>query len=81
MRGIEKYKQGSPEIPTDTCPYINFLQDIIKEVIDETDSKFIEQKLNLADSILEYVRDSNDSLRKSSIYWYNKFKTQYNRKK
>lgn len=72
---LEDYKKESPEIPTNTCPYIDFIQEILKEVKDESDSFLIEQKLNLADSILEYIRDSNDNLRKSSHYWYNKFKS------
>jgi hypothetical protein len=71
---LSKLKQSAPEIPTNTCPYIDFIQDIIKEVIDECDSSFIEQKLELAISTLEYVRESNDALRKSSNYWYNKIK-------
>lgn len=72
---LEQYKQGAPEIPSNTCPYIDFVQEIIKEVKDENESSFIEQKLNLADSMLEYVRQSNDSLRQSSHYWYTKFKS------
>jgi hypothetical protein len=71
---LNKLKQGAPEIPTNTCPYIDFIQEIIKEVIDECDSSFIEQKLELAISTLEYVRESNDALRQSSKYWYNKIK-------
>lgn len=71
---LSKLKQSAPEIPTNTCPYIDFIQDIIKEVIDECDSSFIEQKLELAISTLEYVRESNDALRQSSNYWYNKIK-------
>lgn len=71
---LSKLKQSAPEIPTNTCPYIDFIQEIIKEVMDECDSSFIEQKLELAISTLEYVRESNDALRQSSKYWYNKIK-------
>jgi len=71
---FEKYKENAPEIPTNTCPYIDFIQEMLKEVADETNSIFIEKKIELADSILEYLRESNDSLRKSSLYWYNKCK-------
>lgn len=71
---LNKLKQGAPEIPTNTCPYIDFIQEIIKEVIDESNSSLIEQKLELAISALEYVRESNDALRQSSKYWYNKIK-------
>ena len=71
---LSKLRESAPEIPTNTCPYIDFIQEIIKEVIDECDSSFIEQKLELAISTLEYVRESNDALRQSSKYWYNKIK-------
>ncbi len=72
---LSQYKQGAPEIPTNTCPYVDFLQEIIKEIQDDTSSTFVEQKLHLADSVLEYIRQSNDSLRQSSYYWYSKFKS------
>ena len=71
---LNKLKQGAPEIPPNTCPYIDFIQEIIKEVIDESNSSLIEQKLELAISALEYVRESNDALRQSSKYWYSKVK-------
>lgn len=74
---LEQYKKEAPEIPTNTCPYIDFVQEIIKEVSDETDSYLITEKLNLADAMLEYVRSSNDSLRKSSFYWFSKFKSKF----
>jgi len=70
---IEKIKNNAPELPYNTCPYIDFVQEILKEAIDQTDSVLVEKKLELADSILEYVRESNDSLRQSSMYWYQKF--------
>ena len=34
---IEQYREQAPEIPTNTCPYIDFIQEIIKEIVDETD--------------------------------------------
>lgn len=71
---LNKLRENAPEIPTNTCPYIDFIQEIIKEVIDESGSTLIEQKLELAISTLEYVRESNDALRQSSKYWYNKIK-------
>jgi hypothetical protein len=74
-KSLEDYRKNAPEIPTNTCPYIDFVQEILKEVIDETDSLLLEEKLNLAESMLEYIRHSNDALRQSSHYWYNKFKT------
>lgn len=79
-KSLEKYKEESPEIPGHTCPYIDFIQEILKEIKDEADSEFMAKKVDLLDSTLEYVRDSNDSLRRSSNYWYNKFVSIYNKK-
>lgn len=67
---LAKLKENAPEIPTDTCPYINFVQEIIKEMQDEINSQFIAKKLNLMEELLEYLRESNESLRESSRYWY-----------
>lgn len=69
---LETFKENAPEIPTNTCPYIDFIQEMLKEVGDESDSVFVEKKIELIDSMLEYVRESNDALRKSSIYWFQK---------
>ena len=74
---LEQYKKEAPEIPTNTCPYIDFIQEILKEVSDESSSTLVEEKINLAESLLEYVRSSNDSLRKSSFYWFSKFKSKF----
>ena len=79
-KNLEDYKKESPEIPSITCPYIDFIQEILKEVKENNDSVFDEQKLNLADSMLEYLRESNDALRKSSSYWFHKFRTLMNKK-
>lgn len=69
---FEDYKNNSPEIPTNTCPYIDFIQQTLKEVEDESTSIFIEKKIELVDVMLEYIRESNDALRRSSLYWYQK---------
>lgn len=76
---IEEYRENAPEVPTNTCPYIDFIQDIIKEIVDETDSVMIEKKAELADSALEYIRESNELLRSGSAYWYQKFSQHYNK--
>ena len=70
---LETIKNNSPEIPSDTCPYIDFIQSILDEIKADSDSHFVEKKIETANSLLEYVRDSNEFLRKSSRYWYNQF--------
>jgi len=64
---LETFKQNAPEVPTNTCPYIDFVQEILKEIVDESDSVFIEKKIELADSMLEYIREANDALRSIGI--------------
>lgn len=71
---LSDYKNGAPELPTNTCPYIDFIKDIIEEVKDETDSQLIKEKLELANNTLEYIRVSNEQLRQNGFYWFNKFK-------
>lgn len=74
---LDDYKKLAPEIPTNTCPYIDFAQEIIKEVKDESDCKLIQNKLDLAINTLEYIRESNEALRDSSRYWFNNFKNRF----
>jgi len=71
---LSDYKNGAPELPTNTCPYIDFIKDIIEEVKDETASQLIREKLDLANNTLEYIRISNEQLRQNGFYWFNKFK-------
>lgn len=63
----------APEIPTDTCPYINFVQQILDEIKDANDSKLIESKIGLIHDHLEYIRECNEALRESSAFWRTKY--------
>ena len=71
---LSDYKNGAPELPTNTCPYIDFIKDIIEEVKNENDSQLVREKLELANNTLEYIRISNEQLRQNGFYWFNKFK-------
>ena len=77
---IEEAKKYAPELPTDTCPYIDFVLTIISEVKDLCDSNQVGAKLDLVENHMEYIRLSNETLRDSSNYWYQKFKTSINKK-
>lgn len=79
-KSLQKIKDESPQIPGNTCPYIDFLKDVLIEIKDESPDEFIEKKVELCDSLLEYIRDSNDSLRRNGNYWYHKFINLYNKK-
>jgi hypothetical protein len=74
---LEDYKKSAPETPANTCPYIDFAKDVMAELKDETSSPLCEQKIELLENILEYIRESNDCLRTSSQYWYNNFKNKF----
>jgi hypothetical protein len=78
-KSLEQYRREAPEVPTNTCPYIDFIQDINREISDECESEFIRKKIEVIDSLLEYVRSSNENLRKSSHFWYTKFKSKLNK--
>ena len=71
---LDDYKKNAPELPTNTCPYIDFIKEIIDEVKDESYSQLVKEKLELANNTLEYIRVSNEQLRQSSHYWFIKFK-------
>jgi len=71
---LSDYKKGAPELPTNTCPYIDFIKEVLSEVKDETESQLIREKLELANNTLEYIRMSNEQLRQNGFYWFNKFK-------
>ena len=72
MTKSELDKQA-PEIPTDTCPYINFIQQVLDEIKDETSSKFIESKIGMIHDQLEYIRESNEALRANASFWRIKY--------
>lgn len=79
-KSLEKIRAEAPEIPGNTCPYVDFLQDMLREIKEESAEDFTERKVELCDSILEYIRESNDSLRRNGTYWYKKFVSIYNKK-
>lgn len=62
-----------PEIPPDTCTYINFIQEVLDQIKDKHKSKFLEQQIQLINDALEYIRDSNSELRESGRYWKKQF--------
>ena len=62
-----------PEIPSDTCPYINFIQEILDQIKDKTKSKSIDAQIQLINDTLEYIRDSNSELRECGKYWKKQF--------
>jgi len=70
---IIKTKAIAPDIPPITCPYIDLVLNYIEGEF-SSKSKCDEQRKTLIVDTLEYIRQSNDSLRKSSQFWYDEYK-------
>ena len=70
---IDAAKAAAPNVPGDTCPSINYVQEIVGQIADRGDDWSAKQAGYIND-LLEYVRESNEELRRSSKYWYDKYK-------
>ena len=70
---IEVAKASAPNVPGDTCPSINYVQEIIEQISARSDEWGVKQA-DVITELLEYVRDANFELRNSSKYWYDKYK-------
>jgi len=70
---IDNAKASAPNVPGDTCPTINYDQEIIDQIAERGDEWGSKQS-EVVKELLEYVRDSNFELRNSSKYWYDKYK-------
>ena len=70
---IDVAKLGAPKVPGDTCPSINYVQEIVGQIADRGDD-WSEKQAGYINDLLEYVRDANFELRNSSKYWYDKYK-------
>jgi len=67
-------KKHAPKVPGDTCPSINYVQEVLEQITDRVNDDWAEKQRSIANEILEYIRDSNEELRNSSYYWYKKYK-------
>ena len=70
---INKAKLGAPKVPGITCPSIDYVQELLDQIADRGDD-WSEKQAGYINDLLEYVRDANFELRKSSKYWYDKYK-------
>jgi hypothetical protein len=60
-------------VPGYTCPSIDYVQEFLDQIAQRGD-KWSVRQADLAKDVLEYIRESNDELRSSSKYWYDKYK-------
>ena len=70
---IDAAKSGAPKVPGETCPSIDYVQEIIGQIAERGDD-WSEKQAGYINDLLEYVREANFELRKSSKYWYEKYK-------
>jgi hypothetical protein len=69
---LQSAKERAPSIPPNTCPYIDSIIEILDDFeLNKTDVDFRRRDIIL--STLEYVRESNSSLRDSSKFWHDEF--------
>ena len=68
-------KQNAPSVPGDTSPTINYVQEMIDQLIERNkDDVWSLTQRDAINNALEYVRSSNQELRNSSKYWYDQCK-------
>ena len=70
---IEAAKAKAPAVPGNTCPSIDYVQEIIDQIANRGDD-WAGKQSDVVKDVLEYIRASNDELRESSKYWYKKYK-------
>ena len=71
---INDAKKRAPNVPGDTCPSINYVQNILEQISEQAKDDWTGKQVDVINGVLEYVRESNEELRLSSYYWYRKYK-------
>tara|TARA_E500000318_G_scaffold86880_1_gene83675 strand:- start:5055 stop:5327 length:273 start_codon:yes stop_codon:yes gene_type:complete len=74
-KDINHYKDKAPYVPHNTCPYIDncvqIIEDEIIPLISETGkTNYGKEVLEVLKANIEFIRSSNETLRRSSKYWY-----------
>ena len=70
---ISLAKKNAPKVPGNTCPSINYVQEVLEQITARVDDDWASKQREVVDAVLEYIRDSNEELRNSSYYWYKKY--------
>jgi hypothetical protein len=65
---------NKPIVPEETCTYIDMVKDIIDRMALQDDAEWRKHQAELANALLEYIRESNNKLRISGKFWYGKYK-------
>ena len=66
---LKKLKKKAPKIPDFTCPDIDHIISYVedKDLLNRTQLAYFKRRM-------EKLRDANDKLRESGIYWYEEIK-------
>lgn len=74
QKKIDNAKKGAPKVPGDTCPSINYVQDILEQISERANDEWAAKQVDVVNGVLEYVREANEELRSSSYYWYKQYR-------
>ena len=70
---LDPANKPAPNVPGITCPSIDYVQELLDQISVRGDN-WAAKQARVANDVLEYIRESNDELRSSSKYWYDKYK-------
>ena len=73
QKKIEIAKKGAPKVPGNTCPSIDYVLEIIDQINHRADDGWADKQASVVSEVMEYIRESNEELRNSSLYWYKKY--------
>ena len=77
---LNRLKKNAPGVPPETCPYIDFVLDRVKNTSYDCQSDRVnDAQYEVLRSALEFIRESNDTLRRNSYYWYTEYKKLLNK--
>ena len=72
---LERLKQNAPNVPGDTCPTFNYVQEMLNQLVERHEGDaWMEVQKEVINQALEYLRSANEELRASSKYWYEQCK-------
>ena len=77
---FNRLKKNAPGVPPETCPYIDFVLERVKNTsYDGQSDRVNDAQYEVLQSTLEFIRESNDTLRRNSYYWYTEYKKLLNK--
>ena len=82
MKKRRENKANSPGVPPNTCPYIDMvitmvgdLQSAYERLREKGEYQpMLDRTVQQVNDTLEYIRNSNETLRDNSAFWYEKYK-------